>query len=827
MKSFKSKLQALDKAINNWTKEASKSKKTANVKLLKAEYAKFKILSPLLKEAIDNEIKTAEENIDLQINDGFNSNLSVNATINPKYKEIKELQQFLSEDNIRDTNPIIILSFNKLIELTIDYLQNLSGMLNVVGTHSHDEDNISDGIKKAIVSLFTGNDANSYKLNEYIRNYISDKIDELFNSQGAISLSHFCNGLAFGIENDLISYFQKTKKKELKKLYGKKFRKHKKSPYPFISKIITAIELYDLPFDIQGDIQKEKLFSNLATWYSNFLQQLLMFEAETSVDYLKKDVLQKALTGFGDSLSIETTPSICKVNLVDNILNSLGEGNTIKASIVAQQIKPELDNLKNSIQQFIENDSFVGIENIDNFLGIKPKIYFDFIRTALEENHFEEYKKIIKNWTKDVDLLMNELGVDEDNGQYNYKSKDIIQNLSKLFKINHSLIDFKVFIKSILDGIKAKGYSLELSDVDNFFSESIANGVIYSNLINLYNSSIEKGTFNDHFDTLATSLPSTDQIKAAILKAKIDIILNREVKYLNLEWTFDWRTRDNVMAELVDFALDQIQIPDLIRRFGDFLSNEEEIADNLTDYIEWFEISLGTIPYVGEISFSVPLVNFARMLIDTIRATIGENIEALLDSLADIIESAIDGARELLTESLADIGGEIPDSTINLSLPVKLGLGLDSNGKPFAYSFVDPDATPEGVYSIIDESPYELDCIDLYNTIESNIESSKNKKVNSNLKVKFEFNNPGIGLSTDISALFISTGGSIMINEKEVSLLLPLELISEHNGTNVDIRLGGIPNFTLIDELITAGGELNNAPNYEGGTPNLKFKAFK
>jgi hypothetical protein len=343
----------------------------------------------------------------------------------------------------------------------------------------------------------------------------------------------------------------------------------------------------------------------------------------------------------------------------------------------------------------------------------------------------------------------------------------------------------------------------------------------------LYNAAIEKGTFDTSFDTLETTLPTMIQIGQAILRAKIDLILNREVQFLTLEWELRWRNRDNVMALLVDFAVDLIQIPELIRRFGDFLS-QEPVTTNLSDYIEWFEINLGTLPLLGEISFSIPVVNLARMFIDTIRATIGENIENLLDSLADIIDDALNNARIMLRDSLRGIGGNIDNSTINLSLPVKLGLGLDSNGKPFAFGFIDSLASADSIYTFVDRSPYELDCTSIYSPIESDVSNSKDKKVQSKVDIKFNFNNPGVGISVGLSALFVNAGGSIVISEKEVSLDLSSNLTSTFTGNTVQVNLNNIPTFTPIQqELVDNEGELINAPNYTGGRNSLTFKAFK
>jgi hypothetical protein len=819
---FKRKLTALEQSIQLFIKTAAKTKQGHK------ELADLEDFLPLLKKVIQTEEKTLAIEVDEQINSGYQTSSATEAVIDPKYKDIKEIQQFLYEDNIRDTNPILILSFDKLIGLTIDYLQNLTGMLEVISQNSHEKDSISNSIKKAILDLFTGNDVNSYELNQHIKTVLEKIIDKTFNGLNSMPLTFFCNGLVDEIPRELTKKFQTTSKKQLKKDFGKKFRKHKKGPYPSISKIIRAIDLHDVPHNVQGDANKERRIKNLATWYESFQQQLNILEQEHKTDFLNDALLQKKLKAFGNSLTdIEISPPSCKLHLADNVVTKLGTKSIVKVIDLISIIKTELEALRLKIKASIDSGDFKGNDDVDHFLGIKAEGYFDYIRTALEKNRFDEYKKIVKDWVISLDQLMNKLGLDEERGKYNYKSKLIALNLSKLFKIEHDLIDFSSFINEIISGVKATGFSLELSEVDTLFSNSISKGNIYTKLIGLYNAAVEKGTFDSSFDTLETTLPTMKQIGHAIVSTKIDLILNREVQFLTLGWRLDWRNRDNVMALLVDFAVDLIQIPELIRRFGDFLSQEPEATD-ISDYIEWFEINLGTLPVLGKISFSIPILNLAQMLVDTIRTTIGENIESLLDSLADIVDNAINNARNMLRESLSRIGGGIDASTISLSLPIKLGLGLGSNGKPFAFGFIDSAASPDNIYSFADRSPYQLDCTSIYSHIESDVSSSKDKKVQSKVDIKFNFNNPGVGISIGLSALFVSAGGSIMISEKEVSLDLSSNLTSTFTGNTVQVNLDNIPSFTPIQqELVDNQGELMNVPNYTGGRESLTFKAFK
>lgn len=735
---YKRKLTELKSSIQTLIKASAKTKQdNQQLKDLEA-------FLPLLGKAIQTEEKALAIETDELIKNGYQTKVTADATIDPKYKDIKELQQYLYEDNIRDTNPILILSFNKLIGLTIDYLQNLEGMLKVISANSHEDDKIGGSIKNAILDLFTGNDVNSYELNQHIRTVLGEIIDDIFAGQGSISLVDFSHGLAYEIRHRLIQPFQTTSKKQLKKNFGKKFRKHKKSPYPSVSKVIRAIDLNDIPFDVQGKVNQEKQLSNLLSWCDSFRQQLDKLEEEYKTDFLNDVTLQAELKAYKSSLADEVTPASCKLHLVDNILNQLGKKSVLNVIDLSSMVRKELEALRIKIKASISSGEFKSSDNDDFFLGIRPESYVSFIRKTVEENRFDEYTKIIKDWVVSLDKLMNKLGIDEERGKYNYKSRVISLNLSKLFKIEHDLIDFSSFIQPIIKGIKAKDFSLELSEVDALFSNSIADGNIYTKLIGLYNAAIEKGSFDSSLNTLETTLPTMSQIGHAILSAKIDLILNREVQFLTLQWNLIWRNRDNILQNLLAFLESQT--------------------------------SVGT-------------------------------------TIINTLENLVSG------------GGRVLPSRVTLDIPIKLSLGLDSNNKYFAYGVVDKEASENDIYSINNETPYSLDCIDTYNTITSDTSSSKNRQVESVLNLKLNFENPGVDVGIDISAFVISTGGSAIVQRRTQSLAIEFGLTSNFNGNDVTINLSNLPIFDGA-ELIENDGELANQPIYRGRTTSLTFKAF-
>jgi hypothetical protein len=453
----------------------------------------------------------------------LSTNYNKETDTNLAQKEVTSTASSVIKKEIKcDTNPILTLSFGDLIKLSINYLRNLEEMLKVISTNSHEKDRISNSVKEAILDLFTGNEVNTYELNEHIKTVLGENIDDIFNGQSSVPLTIFCDGLAFRIREKLIEPFQTTSIKELKKNFGKNFSKYKNSPYPSINLLIITIDLNDIPFDVQGQANQERLLKNLALWYSDFLKHLLKFEAEHQTDFLNNTLLQEKLKAFGSSMQEEVSPPSCKLHLADNIVNKLGATSIVKAIDLISLIKTELEALRVKIKASIEADNFEGSDNVNFFLGIRPESYFSYISIALEENRFEEYKKTIKDWVISVDTSISALKFNEERTKYKYKSKLIALNLSKLFRVEHGLIDFSSFINPIIKELKASDSSMELSEIEDLFATAIAdiNRSIYANLANLYHAEMEKGSLGDSLDSLEIALPRMAQIQRAILNAK-------------------------------------------------------------------------------------------------------------------------------------------------------------------------------------------------------------------------------------------------------------------------------------------------------------------
>jgi hypothetical protein len=821
---FKRKLTELEKSIQTWVKIAPKTKQN-NQKLTELQE-----LLPLLKEAVQKEEKALDIKTDEQINSGYQTQETTEAVVDPKYKDIKEIQQYLYEDNIRDTNPILILSFNKLISLTIDYLQNLEGMLNVISANSHEKDSINISVKEAILELFSGNEVNSYELNLHIRTVLGESIDEIFNGLDSMPLTFFCTGLVDQIQLRLIKIFKTTSKKELKKDFGKKFRKHKKGPYPSVSKILRAIDLNDVPHNVQGDVDKERRINNLASWYKSFRQQLDIFEQEHKTDFLNDALLQQKLKEFGSSLTdIKITPPSCKLHLADNIVNKLGTKSIVKALDLISIIKTELEALRLKIKASIEDGSFKGNDDIDHFLGIKADGYFDCIKTALKKNRFDEYKKIITDWITSMDEILYSLATHEERGKYNYKSKLVALNLSKLFKVEDDLIDFSSFIQPILKGVKASGFSMELSEIYTLVPRS-AYDPILKNLINWYNTAVEKGTLDYNLDTLKIALPNKKKIAHAILSAKIDLILNRDIKDLTFNYNFAWVDRSKIITMLVDTIVKEADIAALCQNLITIIENatsgndDDDNGETPPDITSdsWLDWAKGILKSLTELPQKL-----ADVLIQTVRAYfVGtlSSLTAIVTQIRDFLEGQL-GDRGVL-----NIPDELTNTSTEIYFPLSLNLDEDKDGNFLPYLTLKSSASQTDTWSILEDGNYyKLEAT----ALSSEIGNVSGFTIPSKLKLKIRFTDPGYSISTGVSALFISAGVSTTKDEYDEDIELEFSFDSTYNKGKNQVDISNIT-FSNVNTILLQKNrvENNNLLNENLSTSVLtkgadtKIKAF-
>lgn len=276
--------------------------------------------------------------------------------------------------------------------------------------------------------------------------------------------------------------------------------------------------------NVQRITKEERRLNNFNIWYSRFLQDLSLFEAKYRTDFLDNTHLQKLLKDFGSTLMEGISPPSCKLHLANKVIDNLiSKPLFFQVNELVPIIRKELEQLKPKLLALIEKG--VPLEynsNWDFFAMARPESYFNYIQMALEKSRFKEYKKVIKDWVIAVDTSISALIFEAENEKYKYKSKLIAFNLSKLFRVEHGLIDFSDFINPIIKELKARDSSMELSEIDALFSNQTlkASISIYAKLTDLYNAEMEKGSFEYSFDLLVIALPKMGRIKSAILRAK-------------------------------------------------------------------------------------------------------------------------------------------------------------------------------------------------------------------------------------------------------------------------------------------------------------------
>jgi hypothetical protein len=367
-------------------------------------------------------------------------------------------------------------------------------------------------------------------------------------------------------------------------------------------------------------------------------------------------------------------------------------------------VRTQLEPLRLAIQALIKASNFEGGDAADNFLGVRASNYLQLLKATVIKSQFEAYKNSVKTWVKSVDQLLNKLGINETAGKYNYRTQDLANNLGRLFKTNHALLALQEFFAPIQKGIVAAGFSIELTTLDDLFTEQINSGKLYQSLIGNYNKAVQAGTFEQDFDTLETVLPTVEQIKGSILKTKIDLVLNRAVKYLELGWDVVWEN-ENIIEEMLRSLVQQLDIPAMIRALGNAF--ESAPMQPLSAYLEWFPINIDDFMGIQDISINFPMINIGQLVIDAIQATVGEQLQTLLDNVAAIAERTINNLLEALRENLnnGQTNG-MPISNIRLHLPITLSLGETAEGKLFAYGRVSPEASAGSVFSLEDSTRY-------------------------------------------------------------------------------------------------------------------------
>jgi hypothetical protein len=173
------------------------------------------------------------------------------------------------------------------------------------------------------------------------------------------------------------------------------------------------------------DITKEeKHLNNFNLWYSQFLQDIALFEGQYQSEFLDNVHLQKILKDFGSSYMEGLSPPSCKLHLANNVIDSIASKPLFfQVKELVPIIRSELEQLKIKLLALLEKGVPLKYNSDWDFFAMtQSESYFKYIQIALEKNRFKEYKEVIKDWVVAVDTSINNLAFDEENEKYKYKS---------------------------------------------------------------------------------------------------------------------------------------------------------------------------------------------------------------------------------------------------------------------------------------------------------------------------------------------------------------------------------------------------------------------
>lgn len=265
-----------------------------------------------------------------------------------------------------------------------------------------------------------------------------------------------------------------------------------------------------------GTVQSVNPFQDLNLWYSLFLQDLSALEIEGG--HMDKAILIKTLNSFGSGLIIEITPAIGKTRLVTNVIAKLGDEKLVKVTDMVVWVRKELEALVAELKTTLEKSTLERKGEGDTFVGINRKIYMNMLKLAVVKNRFDEYRKEMVAWKNTMGILFKNLSIKDATQQY--KTRDFSRNVLRFFKFEHDLIDFKAFQNAFRGALRKEGDLVSFSYVQNLFLEILAKEFSEEKLLRLYQKAMEKGTFEERFDTLEIALPRDFQIEAALRDSK-------------------------------------------------------------------------------------------------------------------------------------------------------------------------------------------------------------------------------------------------------------------------------------------------------------------
>jgi hypothetical protein len=302
-------------------------------------------------------------------------------------------------------------------------------------------------------------------------------------------------------------------------------------------------------------------------------------------------------------------------------------------------------------------------------------------------------------------------------------------------------------------------------------------------------------------------LPTTNQVQSAINKSKIDIILNREIKYLEFEVTLEWADRVQIIEKLINRVLTLVDIPGLIKKEADEIRRISSEPIRLADFL-----ALRIPPFGGTRGIQ-------KIIIGVLGPFLAEGLEHVsreIKKIEDEIRSRI--ASILLPQKLTA-------SLIKVVVPIILNLDLDKSGQPYAFASIHEGASENNMIHIDNNTVYELSP----SSILSQTNHGGTLNVKTTGKAMLDFKNPGFGEDFNFGVDFfigIGVSSSDTSGATQRKFSLGFDFVSKYSNKSVQVELQ-LP--TNSYEMQSGGtfSELKKLPVPVITKPKAIFNAFK
>lgn len=319
------------------------------------------------------------------------------------------------------------------------------------------------------------------------------------------------------------------------------------------------------------------------------------------------------------------------------------------------------------------------------------------------------------------------------------------------------------------------------------------------------------------------------QIAHAILSAKIDLILNREVKDLTFSYNFAWANRSKILTRLVRTIIDEADIAALCQRLITIIDdatriNEDENTNpppeiNSDSWVDWAKGILESLKRLPQ--------QFAETIIKAVRSYymgMLSGISAVVTQISEFLRS------QLESDGVLNLPDTISDTSSEIYLPLSLSLDEDKNGDFLPYLTLKNGTSHTDIWTLLEDGNYyKLEAT----TVSSEIGNVNNLSISTKIKLKIRFTDPGYSISSDISAIFISAGVSVPKGEFDQDIILTFNFNSIYNKANNEVSINKITH-TTIDSIELERNDASNSnflniadseSNLEKGE-SMKIRAF-